>query len=94
MMTGDSDTCIMHGFERCEVEPCMEAEVCYDNVLYLDVVHVFVEVWGTPSVLLEALVRTVSRHGCTWAGNQSAPLCTLCSSGGCGTLILIMNLTQ
>ena len=45
MLTGDSDTCIMHGFERCEVEPCMEAEVCYDNVLYLDMVHVFVDVW-------------------------------------------------
>ena len=60
-------------------------------MLYLDMVHVFVEVWGTPSVLLEALVRTVSRHECTWAGNQSAPLCTLCSPSGCGVLILIMT---
>ena len=51
MLTGDSDTCIMHGFKRCEVVPCMEADVCYHNVLYLDVVHVFVGVYRIPLML-------------------------------------------
>ena len=47
MMTGDSDTCVVHGLEGAFKDLAWRW-MCTCNVLYLDEVHVFVGYTGTP----------------------------------------------